>query len=138
MSETKKYFVIDDDLDDQLFLIEALVENDPTAQCTTASNGKQALQELRKINGLIPDAIFMDQNMPGMSGKQCLLELKQIPFLKHIPVIIYSTSFDSQERELCLKMGAFYFLVKSFSFQGLKEELAIVTAALLEANLAGG
>lgn len=127
----KKYYVIDDDLDDQEFLIEALIENDATAQCVTATNGQQAIQQLRKVNSILPDAIFLDLNMPGLSGKECLLQLKQIPFLKDVPVVIYSTSFDQHEREQCIKMGAFYFLIKSFSFQNLKEELAVINAALL-------
>ena len=132
MKATKTYFVIDDDLDDQQFLIEALIENDATAQCTTATNGQVAIDYLKKLDGHLPDAIFLDQNMPGMSGKQCLLELKSLPILKNIPVIIYSTSFNSQEKENCIKMGAFYFLVKNFSFQSLKEELIIINAALLQ------
>ena len=78
MITTKKYYVIDDDLDDQQFLIEALIENDPTAQCVIARNGQQGIQQL-KLERILPDAVFLDQNMPGLTGKQCLLLLKQLP-----------------------------------------------------------
>jgi CheY-like chemotaxis protein len=132
LNTTTTYYIIDDDLDDQQFLIEALTENDATVQCTTATNGQAAIDYLKKVDGHLPDAIFLDLNMPCMSGNQCLLELKSLPILKNIPVIIYSTSFNSQEKENCMKMGAFYFLVKSFSFQSLKEELTIINAALLK------
>ena len=130
MITAKKYYIVDDDLDDQQFLIEALTENDATVECTTATNGQEAIDNLKKIGCLLPDAIFLDQNMPGLNGKQCLLELKSTASLKHIPVIMYSTSIDSQERETCLKIGAFYFLVKSFSYQKLKKDLLVIAVAL--------
>ncbi len=124
--------MIDDDLDDQNFLIEALTENDATVKCITAVNGQAAINHLKKAGSSLPDAIFLDQNMPGLNGRQCLLELKKTPALKHIPVIIYSTSSDIFERQKFMDLGAFYFLIKSFSFQKLKEELLVITAALIE------
>ena len=65
LSTTSTYFVIDDDLDDQKFLIEALTENDKTVQCITAINGRAAIDYLKKVGSILPDAIFLDQNMPG-------------------------------------------------------------------------
>ena len=77
MNTPKTYFIIDDDLDDQKFLIEALTENDATVQCLTAINGQAAINHLKKVGSSLPDAIFLDQNMPGLNGRQCLIELKK-------------------------------------------------------------
>ena len=132
LNTTKTYFIIDDDLDDQNFLIEALTANDARAQCITAVNGPAAINHLKTIGSNLPDAIFLDQNMPGLNGRQCLIELKKMPASKDIPVIVYSTSINIHEQQQLIALGASYFLVKSFSFQQLKEELSVVTTALVK------
>ena len=70
--------------------------------------------------------------MPGLNGRQCLIELKKMPAIKDIPVIVYSTSINIHEQQQLIALGASYFLVKSFSFQQLKEELSVVTNALVK------
>lgn len=117
------YYIVDDDLDDQQFLIEALTENDQDAQCLTALNGSEAIRNLMKVGAKLPDAIFLDLNMPQLNGKECLRNLKRTPSLRHIPVIIYSTTTNQKEVHETLKMGASFFIVKKENFQELREEL---------------
>jgi CheY-like chemotaxis protein len=124
--KTKIYFIVDDDIDDQRFLIEALVENDPFSRCFTASNGQEAITHLTDAVVPIPDVIFLDLNMPGLSGRQCLLILKQTPSFQHIPVIIRSTTSNPKEIEEISKLGASYFLIKRESFEELCKELAAI------------
>jgi CheY-like chemotaxis protein len=130
LSHSKKYYIVDDDSDDRQFLIEALTENDPTAQYISINSGQDAIDSLKKETDALPDAIFLDQNMPGLSGKQCLAELKSSTLLQHIPVIIYSTSFEKEEISKAMQLGGFYFLVKNSSFNELKKELLFITAEL--------
>jgi CheY-like chemotaxis protein len=130
MAKKKVYFIIDDDLDDQLFLIEALTKNDSNIQCFKAGNGKAALQDLKKSIVPFPEMIFLDLNMPQMNGKQCLIELKLAPFLREIPVIIYSTSTYKKEIQECLNLGAFSFMTKKSSFRDLCQELLLVTSQI--------
>jgi len=130
MPSTKKYYIVDDDPDDQQFLIEALTDNEPDVQCASAYNGQEAMKNLNRDINDLPHAIFLDQNMPGLTGKQCLLELKSTISLQHIPVIIYSTSFDEREIENVMQLGAFHFLRKNSSFNELKKELHLITARI--------
>jgi CheY-like chemotaxis protein len=130
LNHQKNYYIVDDDADDQQFLIEALTENDQSVQCIIATNGQAAIDHLKSGSSFLPDAIFLDQNMPGLSGRQCLVELKRTPSLKHIPVIVYSTSFDEREIHQIMQLGAFYFLVKGSSFDLLKKELKTISTAL--------
>jgi CheY-like chemotaxis protein len=133
---TKKntYYIIDDDIDDQQFLVEALVENDQSSECFRAHNVEEAINNLKKAIIPLPDAIFLDLNMPGLTGKQCLVELKQTPSLQHIPVIIYSTSSNRKEIQETLQMGAFFFLIKKSNFEELSEELSFITSELNKLN----
>ncbi|HEY4935181.1 MAG TPA: response regulator [Puia sp.] len=124
------YYIVDDDTDDQQFLIEALTENDINVQCFTAPNGKEAINNLKKAVIPLPDAIFLDLNMPQLNGKQCLAELKRTASLQHIPVIIYSTTSNKKEMQDTLQMGASYFIVKKSSFKDLRKELSLITSKL--------
>lgn len=80
-----------------------------------AYDGQQALGKLTKRNNP-PDFIFLDVNMPGMTGVQCLQELKATPQLSQIPVIMYTTTADKNTRKLCIVNGAQDYIVKPNSF----------------------
>lgn len=134
MTRKSIYYVVDDDLDDQQFLIEALTKNDPDSQCFSANSGSQAINNLKNAIVPIPDAIFLDLNMPHQNGKQCLAELKRTFSLKDIPVVIYSTTSNTIEIQDALRMGASHFMIKKSSFKGLQEELSLVTAAMNKAD----
>lgn len=131
LNKIKTYYIVDDDRDDQNYLIEALSENDPDARFFTAANGQEALLFLQSGIAPLPDVIFLDLNMPRMNGRQCLTELKLSPALRDIPVIIYSTSSDKKEMQETITMGAAYFLVKRSNFHDLKEELSSIAATVL-------
>jgi CheY-like chemotaxis protein len=61
----------------------------------------------------VPDAIFLDLNMPQFNDKQCVAELKQTSSLQHVPVIIYSATSNKKEIQYTLNMGASYFMIKN-------------------------
>lgn len=115
----KKFFLADDDPDDQELFLEALQLIDNRSECETAFNGQEALQKLLHGRKPLPDFIFLDLNMPGMNGTQCLAEIKKHETLQHIPVIIYSTSSDNKDIEDTLQYGAAYFLQKPNRFEEL-------------------
>jgi len=126
LKKSKIYFIVDDDIDDQQFLAEALAGNNPDCRCFTASNGQEAITYLTDAFIPIPDVIFLDLNMPILNGAQFLVIIKQTSSLRHIPVIIYSTTSSKQEMEEMKKKGASYFLIKTHSFKALRVELASI------------
>lgn len=123
--------LVDDDLDDQMLFQDAIKEIDPLMQVITAVNGVDALKILSS-DPISPDYIFVDLNMPLMNGIQCLQEIKKIRAHANVPVIIYSTS--SYERDILqtINNGAFYYIVKPFSFQELCEKLKKVLSMKVE------
>ena len=72
-------FIVDDDEDDREIFAIALQDADKSYKCLTAINGKEALEKLKSDETLIPDFIFLDLNMPFMSGIQFLVEIKKVP-----------------------------------------------------------
>lgn len=107
----------DDDSDDCYLFQEALI-NIPI-QLTMVNDGAQLMQLLTQKQPVLPDMLFPDLNMPQKSGYQCLLEIKQNPDLKDLPVIILSTGSNPEEIEKLYKNGAHYFIRKPNDFTKL-------------------
>jgi CheY-like chemotaxis protein len=120
---------VDDDSEDSEFFCEALREIDASTQFRTASNGREALKSLNSSTDL-PDYIFLDINMPLMDGKTCLAEMKKNNRFKNIPVIMYSTTSDTNEIRECYKLGASDFLIKPNDFNKLCEDLVSIFTQL--------
>jgi CheY-like chemotaxis protein len=126
MGNPKTFFIVDDDADDQEIFIAAVKEVDNSIKCITASDCEEALTLLKYELPKAPDYIFLDLNMPRINGRQCLVELKNEEKLKHIPVIIYSTSSLKKDMEETAKLGADHFLIKPNKFDDLCKALNYV------------
>jgi CheY-like chemotaxis protein len=69
-----------------------------------ANNGLEALAMLRGETGqpsVIPldrRIILLDLNMPGMNGLEFLRELRSDATIKHIPVVVFTTSNEERDR----------------------------------------
>ncbi|HTB52194.1 MAG TPA: response regulator [Ferruginibacter sp.] len=115
-------FLVDDDKDDQEIFVDALKNVDNYIHCITALNGLEALQKLKFELISLPDFIFLDLNMPLMGGRECLIEIKKDSNLRHIPVVIYSTSASKKDIQEALQLGAI-FLQKPNKFNELVQDL---------------
>lgn len=131
MEKKVSLLIIDDDADDRMLFIEAVKEIDDNIECITANNGQQALDMLKNDIRILPDLIFLDIRMPLLSGKQCLAEIKNDERLKHIPVIIYTTSREVEESKKLKEMGASHFISKP----GNAEEIYYLVSVELEKHL---
>jgi CheY-like chemotaxis protein len=118
------FFIADDDQDDLELFIKALKEIDDTCLCITAFNGEDALRKLENDKNQHPDIIFLDLNMPKINGRQCLKEIKLNETLRHIPVIIYSTSAEKKDIDETTHLGAVFFMQKPNRFIELRNALS--------------
>ena len=105
---------------------EALQVVDGGVKCLAAEDGLEALRMLSTRELSLPDFIFLDLNMPRMDGKQCLAEIKRINGLRHIPVIIYTTSKHPKDIADTKKLGAVHFITKPFHFDGICQSITYV------------
>ena len=113
----------DDDTDDCVFFKQALDELSSPTNLTIVNDGEQLMQYLATEesgnNGGI-DVIFLDINMPRKNGMECLSEIKLIEKLKHIPVVMFSTSNDWDTINMLFKSGAHVYIHKQSDFSQLK------------------
>lgn len=111
----------DDDLDDCFFFKEALEELPIPTMLTTVNDGVQLMELLYAIKEPLPDALFLDLNMPRKSGFECLTEIKMVDALINLPVIIYSTSLNVEVIDLLYQKGVQYYICKPGEYDKLKK-----------------
>lgn len=89
---------------DIVLMEEALCDAGLACSLRTVEDGEEVMAYLRREDPFgeekLPDLILLDLNIPKKHGHEVLQEIKTDPFLKHIPVIIMTTS---QAREDILK-----------------------------------
>jgi CheY-like chemotaxis protein len=119
----KNILQIDDDTDDCELFLEALqaVSN---ALYTSINDPVVALKKLT-LSEIAPDVIFLDLNMPVMSGLEFLTEIKKNDVAKNIPVIIFSTSQFDEIKNQARNRGAHDFISKPSDFDELKKILSL-------------
>ena len=118
----KSCLLVDDDEDDKEIFTLALNEANSSIECIIASDGIEALKMLQD-SSFIPDYIFLDLNMPLLSGKECLIEIKKKPHLMKVPVIIFSTSASQKDLMETRALGASSFITKPPLISTLTEKL---------------
>jgi CheY-like chemotaxis protein len=106
---------IDDDEDDFLLFREAVSSVNPAISVSFIGDCDK---EPTKFPWLEPDLIFLDLNMPGCNGFECLKKIKQSD-LKDVPVVIFTTTRNQADIEQAYQCGATLFLSKPFSFKTL-------------------
>lgn len=104
-------FLIDDDTDDQEIFCTVLDNFFPEIVCITVGNGQVAFDRLISKE-VTPNLIFLDLNMPLMSGRQFLKEVSEHAVLANIPIIVLSTSADQNTSASVLTLGARQFITK--------------------------
>lgn len=124
------FLLADDDADDTALFLEALEQVDPSIICYCATDGRQTWEILDNEEMEEPKIIFLDINMPGMNGWDCLTKLKDTQEYKHIPVMMYSTSSHQRDADMSLDLGALCFFTKPSDFTELKNLLKVLAANL--------
>ena len=121
--------LIDDDPDDAFLFAQALGQTDASVRYQWAREGRSALEGLSDGEIEKPDLIFLDLNLPLISGWQVLDQLRSQADYASTPVIIYSTSSDRADSERALRLGATAFYTKPDDYEQLQQMLRHILEA---------
>lgn len=116
--ERKKLLIVDDKLDNRLFLRDLL--NPLGFETQEAQDGEECLGQALAFQ---PDVILMDLRMPNMDGLEATRKIRTIPELKDVVIIAISASSFEHNRHECLEAGTDAFLSKPFRIIKLLELL---------------
>ena len=91
--------VVDDNDDDVLIIQEAFTQEKLVNILQVVKDGEEALAYLRRQgthhDASPPGLVLLDINMPKKDGLEVLKEIKQDPSLRHLPVVMLTTSSRS-------------------------------------------
>jgi two-component system, chemotaxis family, response regulator Rcp1 len=97
-----RILLVEDNPGDARLAAEALKENKVSNKLYHVEDGVEAMDFLHRRNEYIdvpvPDLILLDLNMPRKDGREVLQEIKEDPELRHVPVVVLTTS--AAERDL--------------------------------------
>ncbi len=123
-SKTAKKSIVlyaDDDQDDIDLVVESFKKFSRNVEVYTFENGAELLSfaEGSDTDETRPCLVILDINMPMVNGKQTLLKLKKLEAFRKVPVILFSTSSMSKDREFAEQNGA-GFITKPLNIQQME------------------
>jgi len=93
--------LIEDNQGDNRLTTEVFKEAQVPNNIHIVTNGMEAMEFLKRKdkhkNASRPDLIFLDLNIPKKDGREILMEIKEDPILKCIPIIVLTTSHSEMD-----------------------------------------
>lgn len=116
----------EDDPEDRQLAGDAWVEARLANQIHYVTDGEELLEYLRhtgrhagRKNAPHPALILLDLKMPKMDGFEALEQIRQDPALRHIPVVVLTTSRADEDIFRSYNLGVNSFITKPVTFEGL-------------------
>src|ERR1700740_3382940 len=108
-----KTLLLVEDQDVQVFAIEKAIDRaDLKCSLQGVKDGDQAVEYLAGTGRFanhsaypLPDVILLDLTLPGRSGQQVLEWMQNQPALKHIPVVVLTSSIKPTDLQAVMNLG---------------------------------
>ncbi len=114
--------LVEDNPGDVRLTEEALKESRLAVNLRTAGDGVEALAMLRREGEYAalpqPGLILLDLNMPRMDGRELLRQIKSDDRLKHIPVVVLTTSAAERDIVQAYGLHANCYITKPVELEG--------------------
>jgi two-component system response regulator len=114
--EPSRILIIEDNPDDTFFLTRQLNRAKLDDHVTVIADGQEALDFLLKNstdeNGLEFVAIFLDLRLPSLGGLPLLRQIRSIPRLRDIPVMVMTSSNEERDIEECQRLEVKAYVTK--------------------------
>ena len=121
-----RILIIEDNPDDEALLMRQLQKAQLHQQVKVIGDGKTALEYLTDINSRCEElvAIFLDLNLPSLSGLQLLEKMRSYDRIGHLPVIVMTSSNAPTDLEKCQKLGVSCYVQKPITFTTFSKAVA--------------
>jgi len=118
--------LIDDDQDDLDLMKETIKDIDSSILCISFVYPEEALRVVAKELTFIPNYIFIDINMPIITGDKLLREFRQVTSLNNSVITMFSTSMPQTVSQALIESGASHTFEKPSSISGLRKMLTSI------------
>ncbi len=127
MNPLKRILLAEDDPQDIELTLDALSEHNLANAVVVARDGVEALDYLYRRGAFSergngnPVVILLDLKMPKLDGIEVLQKIKSDEKLQNIPVVVLTSSRESQDLETCYRLGVNAYVVKPVKFEDFVE-----------------
>ena len=119
-SRIAEILLVDDNEDDVYLTREAFDAASLRVNLHHVDNGEKCLQFLRKqgpyANVPSPDLILLDMHMPVMDGHEVLKEIVKDDKLRHLPVVVLTTSYEAADIQKMYGLRCSSYITKPVDF----------------------
>jgi CheY-like chemotaxis protein len=141
--KSKEPLLVVEDSNEDFKMLQRLMQRfdvkNPICRCTNADEAWEFLQRIGETNHpetyTKPSVILLDLNLPGIDGRDILSKIKQDIKFREIPVVIFTTSSNPSDIELCYQKGANGYLIKPMDAEELKKIVQAFVEYWLEVNI---
>lgn len=133
--------VVEDDPTDILLVRRAFARTGPAAQLQVVEHGEAALEYLGGVGECsdrsrfpLPALMLLDLKLPRLSGLEVLSWVRQQPGLRRLPIVVLTSSRQSQDLKLAYDRGVNSYLLKPVEFAALQALIGMVGSYWLELN----
>jgi two-component system, chemotaxis family, response regulator Rcp1 len=119
-SRIAEILLVDDNEDDVFLTREAFDAASLRVNLHHVDNGLKCMQFLRKEGAYagvpVPDLILLDMHMPVMDGHQVLSEIVKDERLRHLPVVVLTTSYEAADIQKMYGLRCNSYITKPVDF----------------------
>lgn len=127
MAPLKRILLAEDNENDVELTLAALGEHNLANEVVVVRDGAEALDYLfnrgkfaNHANGM-PVVVMLDLKMPKVDGLEVLRQMRAHPELKHVPVVMITSSREEQDLVRSYQLGVNAYVVKPVDFQQFVE-----------------
>jgi CheY-like chemotaxis protein len=125
VSKSVEILLVEDNPADVRLVQEALKESRLRNALHVTHDGEEAIEFLRRVGAFVdapqPDLVLLDLNLPKKNGREVLAEIKGDAELKHIPVVVLTTSSSDRDVLESYDLHANCYVRKPVQFQAFIE-----------------
>ena len=127
---SRTILLVDDNKADVDLVKRSLSSGPEAPRLVVASDGDEALRILREAprDSSPPALILLDLNLPRRNGHQVLAEIKEDPALRHIPVVVLTSSNAERDILGAYELHANCYLTKPMDIDGFTAALRGIEA----------
>jgi len=130
--ESIEILMAEDDEGDQILVRKAFARSRAINTLTIVNDGEELMRYLRRepphADARRPDLLLLDLNMPKKDGREALAEIKADAGLRHLPVVILTTSDADEDILKSYDLGASSYIQKPVTFEKLVEVVRTLSA----------
>jgi two-component system response regulator len=123
--------LVEDNENDVILTRQAFKEAKLAVRLHHVQDGEKCMAFLRKQGEYAsvptPDIILLDLNMPRMDGREVLAEISGDENLRHLPVVILTTSYAEQEILKMYKLRCSSYIIKPVDFEQFVRVIRLFT-----------